>query len=150
MRTMSCIRNYASPDPTLVVRNIRHVLAKGDMGLLTKGAYEFLITHCGFIAHYNHAGFVATYRDGLPAFVDQFLSQHGMGWTTWLDNPRSYLYDVSYKGQMLAEIIQELVPIFQAHAPGIKAADALRREAAALAQLHALAERLGYDLVRRA
>lgn len=48
------VRNYDSPNPTRVVANIRKVLASGGMELLEKGAYDLLITHCGFIAHYDH------------------------------------------------------------------------------------------------
>ena len=144
------VRNYDRPDPARVVANIRQVLAKQNMGLLEKGSYEILITHCSFIAHFDQAGFIATYRDDLPAFVEQFLSLHGMGWGTWLNNPHSYLYDVSYRGKMLADIVRDLIPIFQAYLPGIEVAHALRQEADALAQLHALAGRLGFDLVKKA
>ncbi len=143
------VRNYDSPNPTRVVANFRKVLASGDMQLLEKGAYDFLITHCGFIAHYDQAGFIATYKDDLLSFVHQFLSQMGLGWETWLDNPRSYLYDVSYKGKLLADIIRELIPIFMAYRPAIEAAQKDRTRRIAEGHLRALAEELGYDLVAR-
>ena len=143
------IREYDHPDPTRVVDNIRKVLERGDMALLEKGAYQFLIIHCGFIAHYDHQGFIATYRDDLPSYVHQFLSQHGNGWDTWLTNERSYLYDVSYKGKMLADIIRELIPIFEWHQPAIEAAYADRQKAKAEALLRRLAGDLGYELVKK-
>lgn len=151
MEESKMVRNYDTPDPARVVANIRQVLAQQNMSLLEKGAYEFLITHCGFIAHFDQAGFIATYKDDLPALVEQFLSGHGlgMGWDTWLSNPRSYLYDVSYRGKLLADIIRDLVPIFQAYAPALRAAHALHQNMEAEAQLHALAKRLGYDLVKQ-
>lgn len=141
------VRNYDRPDPGRVVTNLRKVLASGDMTLLQKGSYQFLITHCGFIAHYNQRGFIDTYRGDLPAFVATFLGQMGFGWDTFLENPSSYLYDVSYKGRMLADIIRELVPIFQAFQPVIAAAHADRQRRQSEAALRALADELGYTLV---
>ncbi|MFH1141302.1 MAG: hypothetical protein V1724_06530 [Chloroflexota bacterium] len=143
------VRNYDKPNPTRVVANIRNVLATGDMELLEKGSYEFLITHCSFIAHYNQQGFIATYKEDLVSFVHQFVSQHGMGWETWLDNPRSYLYDVSYQGKLVADIVREMLPIFHAYKPAIEAAQKDRAHRIAEGHLHALAEELGYDLVKK-
>ena len=144
------VRNYDTPDPKRVVANITKVLATGNMELLEKGSYDLLITHCNFIAHFDQAGFIATYRGDLPAFIEQFLNRYGLGrgWGTWLDNPRSYLYDVSYKGMLLADIIRELIPIFEAYQKGIEAAHVLHKTLEAEAQLRALAKELGYDLVK--
>jgi len=143
------VRNYDKPNPTRVVANIRKVLAVGDMALLERGAYDLLITHCGFIAHYDHQGFIATYKEDLVSFVHQFVSQHGMGWETWLNNPRSYLYDVSYQGKLVADIIRDLLPIFLAYKPAIEAAQKDRAHRIAEGHLRTLAEELGYDLVRK-
>ena len=141
------VRNYDRPDPGRVVANLRRVLAQGDMTLLQRGSYEFLITHCGFIAHYNRAGFIDTYRRDLPRFVSTFLEQMGFGWDAFLDNPRSYLYDVSYKGRMLADIIRELVPIFQMFRPVVEAAHRDQKRKQDEATLHFLAAKLGYTVV---
>ena len=145
----STVRNHDKPDPALVVANIRQVLDKQNMALLQKGSYEFLITHTGFIAHYDQQGFIETFQDDLPSFVHQFLSQGGMGWSTWLNDKASFLYDVSYRGKLLADIIQELIPSFQAYEPAIKSAHALLRESGELSRLQAMADRLGYNLVKR-
>ncbi|MDP2661319.1 MAG: hypothetical protein Q8R28_11390 [Dehalococcoidia bacterium] len=143
------MRNYDTPDPARVVSNITRVLASGDMTLLEKGAYNFLITHCGFIAHYDHGGFIATYREDMVSFAHLFLWQMGEGWDSLLENPNSYLYDVSYKGKPLADIIRELIPVFRAYQPIIEAAQQDRAHRLAEAHLHALAEDLGYDLVKK-
>ena len=140
------VRNYDSPDPKRVVTNLRRVLEARDMRLLEKGSYQFVITHCGFIAHYDHGGFVATYQDDLPALVDGFLSQLGMGWDTFLDNKKSYLYDVSFKGKLLTDIIRELLPIFQSYAPAIQLAHQTAQRARRIAAMKALAQELGYTV----
>ena len=143
------VRNYDSPNPARVVANIRKVLAEQNMTLLEHGYYQFLIGHCGFIAHYDQGGFIATYRDALPAFVAQFLDQGLIGgWDNYLQNPRTYLYDVSYKGRLLADIIRELIPIFEAYRPAIEAAHALHRKMDAEATMRALAQKLGYEVVK--
>ena len=146
---MPQVRNYDTPDPKRVVANITKVLATGNMKILEKGSYDLLITHCGFIAHYNQSGFIATYKDDMVSFVYQFLSQHGMGWDAWLEDPHSYLYDVSYRGRLLADIIRELIPIFKAYQPVIEADQKARARRNAEAQLRALAARLRYDLVKQ-
>lgn len=143
------VRNYDTPDPVRVVGNIKKVLETGQMTLLQKGAYTFLITHCGFIAHYDQNGFIETYRGDMPRFVNSFLTQHGSGWESWINNRGSYLYDVSYRGKLLAEIIQELIPIFTWQQPAIEAAHNDQRQLVAVARLRALAEELGYDLTKK-
>ena len=144
------VRDYASPDPAGVVRSCRAVLSTGDMQELTKGAYQFLTTHCGFIAHYDHAGFISTYQHDLPSFVDLFLSPMGLGWDVWLDNPKSYLYDVRYKGRFLADIVRELIPLFQAFRPAVLAAHEDSERAHKMGLLRWLADDLGYTVVTKA
>ena len=143
------VRDYASPDPRSVVSNIRKVLDTQDMSYLSKGAYAFLITHCGFIAHYNQTGFIETYKGDMAGFVDGFLSQMGMGWDVWLNNPRSYLYDTSYKGKLVADIVRELVLLFTASRERIVATQTERVYNEAEQHLRAMAEKLGYNLVKR-
>jgi len=142
-------RNYDTPNPARVVANIREVLATGNMEALEKGSYNFLTTHCGFIAHCDQQGFIATYKDDLVSFVHQFLSQMGGGWKIYLDNPGSYLYDVSYRGKLLADIVRELLPIFHAYQPAIEAHQKERARRVAEGHLRILAEELGYDLMKK-
>ena len=141
------VRNYQSPDPARVIENLTKILSAGDMTLLEKGSYDFIITHCGFIAHYNRPGFIEEYRADMAQFVDGFLTHMGFGWDTFLDNRKSYLYLTTYKGRLLSDIIRELIPIFQEYKPAIDAAHHGRKKARHLARLHVLAEELGYDLV---
>ena len=44
-------------------RNIREVFRTGDIGKLTKGTYQFITLHMGFIAHYDLYGFQCVYAD---------------------------------------------------------------------------------------
>jgi len=50
-------------------KNVRQVINRCDMELLSKESYDFLMMHCGFIAHYNHLGFVDHYRGKMSEFV---------------------------------------------------------------------------------
>jgi hypothetical protein len=141
------VRNYDSPDPKAVVQNLDMVLRELDMTKLSKKAYQFLTTHCGFIAHYDHAGFIATYREDLPSFIDEFLSQLGAGWDTWLNNSKSHLYDVSYRGVLLAYIVRQLIPLFVGARERAQVMHDTRIGAQKYAMLESLAEELGYTVV---
>jgi hypothetical protein len=143
------VRDYDKPDFRKVIRSIEKVLQNHDIDQLTRPAYQFVITHCGFIAHYDHDGFKDTYRRNLDVFVGSFLGQRGRGWDVWLDNRGSYLYDVSYRGVMLADIIRELRTIFAQWAPMVKAEEASRRRVAQEKHLASLAAELGYELVKK-
>lgn len=141
------VRNYDTPDPARVVANIKKVLATRNMELLSRGSYELLITHCGFIAHYDHAGFISTYKDDMVGFVGYFLEQNM--WERYLANHSSYLYDVSYKGKILADIVRELIAVFKEYQPAVEAAQRDRKHNDAERQLLFLAESLGYKLVKK-
>ena len=153
------VRNYPNPDPKAVLRNIADVLANQDMGRLQRPAYQILITHCGFIAHYDLNGFKAEYRDRLDDFVEFFLQGGEVGlidgitgmpidqWQVNLDNPRSYLYDVSYRGVMLHEIVRDLLALFQRYRQGIEWGAEAKRKVQKLAVLNRLADELGYICV---
>ena len=138
------VREYDRPNPKTVLQNIKRVLESQDIGLLQDPAYRILITHCGFIAHYDLNGFKATYRDHLDDFVQAFLSQMGFGWETFLENKGSYLYDTSYQGVMLADLVRDLITLFKLHQPGIAWASQARRQATRVAALLREAEALGY------
>ncbi len=143
------VRNYDKPAPARVVGNIHKVLLTKDLTLLEKDSYKFLITYCDYIAHYDYAGFIATWKDDMAGFVSQFLSTDGKGWDTRLNNPNSYIYGVSYKGKQLADIIRELVPIFTLFQPAIEAAQIERWHQEAEGHLRVLAACFGYDLVKK-
>lgn len=140
------VRNYDNPDPKAVLRNVAGVLKNQDMGLLHEPAYRFLITHCGFIAHYDLAGFKATYRDHLDGFVQEFLEQGLGSWEVYLNNSSSYLYDTSYRGVMLHEIVRDLLSIFQRYQDQTNTVAEARRRAQKVATLNRLAGELGYTV----
>ena len=56
---------------------------------------------------------------------------------------------MSYRGKLLAEIIQELIPIFTWQQPAIVSAHSDRERTEAEARLRILAEELGYDLTKK-
>jgi hypothetical protein len=58
-----------------VIKNFQEVIETKDIGGMTKELYEFLILHCGFIAHYDIHGFKATYKspqDFAGVFIRHF------------------------------------------------------------------------------
>ena len=62
-----------------VVKNFQEIIENKDIGRMTKELYEFLILHCGFIAHYDIHGFKATYkspRDFAEVFIRHFDGEH--------------------------------------------------------------------------
>jgi hypothetical protein len=62
-----------------VVRNFRRVIEARDINLMKPKLYDFLIMHCGFIAHFNIDGFKTTYRrpnDFAEVFIRHFDREH--------------------------------------------------------------------------
>lgn len=51
------------PNTKIIVGDIDKVLRTGKIGYLRKSAYEFIIFHMGFIAHYSLDGFKEHYKD---------------------------------------------------------------------------------------
>ncbi len=158
---MRQVRNYDTPDPTAAVKSIAAVLVSQDIEQLSRGAYYLLTLHCGFIAHFNHEGFKAEYRDRLDDLVEFFL-QGGEArlidgltglpidqWRNHLANPRSYLYDVSYRGVMLADIVRQLIELFRNYEARVRLVAEERRRSEKRAALFRLADELGYQVVER-
>ena len=150
------VREYDSPNPKTVLQNVKRVLENQDIDLLQTPAYRILITHCGFIAHYNLEGFRATYKDHLDDFVESFLrggevryvdgltGQPIAHWKNYLANRSSYLYDTSYQGVMLADLVRDLITLFKLHQAGIAWASQAKRRARRVANLEREAAALGY------
>jgi len=46
-----------------IIRSVEAVLKSGNINKLTKDAYNFVMNISGFIAHYNHQGFMAEYQN---------------------------------------------------------------------------------------
>ena len=62
-----------------VIKNFQEVIETREIGRMTKELYEFLILHCGFIAHYDINGFKATYKspqDFAEVFIRHFDREH--------------------------------------------------------------------------
>ena len=62
-----------------VVRCFKRVIESRDINKMTKELYEFLILHCGFIAHYNIHGFKSTYsppNEFADVFIRHFDKDH--------------------------------------------------------------------------
>ena len=62
-----------------VVRNFREVVEAKDVSLMQSELYQFLILHCGFIAHFNINGFKAAYshpKDFAGVFIRHFDRGH--------------------------------------------------------------------------
>jgi hypothetical protein len=62
-----------------LIKNFQEVIETKDIGRMRKELYEFLILHCGFIAHYDINGFKATYkspRDFADVFIRHFDREH--------------------------------------------------------------------------
>ncbi len=52
-----------------IVRNVQSVFRNGNIRMLNKGAYDFIILHMGFIAHYSLGGFQQAYGGNLADFA---------------------------------------------------------------------------------
>lgn len=57
-----------------IVNNVKKVIKKRDMSLLSKAAYNFIILEMGFIAHYDRFGFIGIYQNNLSSFVTNLLT----------------------------------------------------------------------------
>ena len=53
---------YTDRQKTLIVNNL--ILACQDISKLNKTGYQFISCASGFIAHYNHSGFICAYNSG--------------------------------------------------------------------------------------
>lgn len=51
-----------------IEKSIESIFKTGDMVKLTKDAYKFVMGESGFIAHYNHNGFIAEYQNDIDRF----------------------------------------------------------------------------------
>jgi hypothetical protein len=101
-----------------VTKNFQEVIETKDTGRMTKELYEFLILHCGFIAHFDINGFKATYRspqDFAGVFIRHFDREHPYY------NGVYACHEAPYKntGMTKAEIKREFEKIVNLHNEGI-------------------------------
>jgi hypothetical protein len=112
-----------------VIKNFQEVIETKDISRMTKELYEFLILHCGFIAHYDINGFKATYRsrqDFAGVFIRHFDREHPYY------NGAYACHETPYKntGMTKAEIKKEFEKIANLHKESIAhwAKEELRKE----------------------
>lgn len=65
--------NWPAQDTKNIVASVRRVFEKRNIEQLSKKAYEHIIGHMGFIAHYSRGGFMDVYGD-LAGFAEKLLT----------------------------------------------------------------------------
>ena len=96
---------YTERQKTMIVNNV--IKAVKDPAKLSKQAYKYLYLCSGFIAHYNHAGFIGHYRwNNLGADIVQFADWNE--WRNFTPNDRDYEYYKS-KADIYNRIINSLI-----------------------------------------
>ncbi len=66
-------KNWKPQNTKGILNSVRKILEFGDIRHLTKDAYEHIILHMGFIAHFSRDGFVDTYRN-VALFAEKLLT----------------------------------------------------------------------------
>ena len=112
-----------------VIKNFQEVIETKDIGRMTKELYEFLILHCGFIAHYDINGFKATYRspqDFAGVFISHFDREHSYYSGVYACHAAPY----RNTGMTKAEVKREFEKIVNLYKEGIAhwAREELRKE----------------------
>lgn len=57
-----------------ITGSFKKTINKCDIDHLTKDAYKFATLYFGFIAHYNHNGFMETYRNDMNSYIEQIAN----------------------------------------------------------------------------
>ena len=95
---------YTERQNSMIVSNVLKALDNPDK--LSKQAYKYLYLCAGFIAHYNHYGFISYYRqNSLKADILRF--QRLNQWRNFTPNDRDYEYYKS-KADIYNRIIQSM------------------------------------------
>lgn len=95
---------YTERQKTMIVNNV--VKAVKDAAKLSKQAYKYLYLCSGFIAHYDHAGFIGYYRrNSLVNDIVKFADWNE--WRNFTPNDRDYEYYKS-KADIYNRIINSL------------------------------------------
>ena len=88
----------------MIVSNVLKALDNPDK--LSKQAYKYLYLCAGFIAHYDHMGFISYYRrNSLKADIVRFRDWNQ--WRNFAPNDRDYQYYKS-KADIYNRIIQSI------------------------------------------
>lgn len=95
---------YTARQNSMIVSNVLKALDNPDK--LSKQAYKYLYLCAGFIAHYNHQGFISYYRqNSLKADILRFQGLNQ--WRNFTPNDRDYQYYKS-KADIYNRIIQSM------------------------------------------
>lgn len=80
---------------TLIVNNL--VKACKDINQLNRTGYNFISQACGFIAHYDLHGFIASYEYGVKLKNAILNNQRSNQWGNFREGERDYDYYMSKK-----------------------------------------------------
>lgn len=147
---MQDVQFMTAAEKEKVLRDWERFLKSGlSWDNFTKDLYNHLTQHCSFIAHYDRAGFFATYfesGDGKSNFLSQF-DQHNAGangipdsveyWGTW------------WCGGDYEDINREMISIATNYIPQLLLGAVDEQRDSDLAQARMLLERHGYTLSER-
>ena len=98
------ITPYTERQKSMIVSNV--IKAVKDPAKLSKQAYKYLYLCAGFIAHYDHGGFIAYYqRNSLKADILRFRDSNQ--WKNFTPHDRDYQYYKS-KADIYKRIIQSI------------------------------------------
>jgi len=80
-----------------IVKSVVSTIKKGNIELLTKKAYNFVMLASGFIAHYNHQGFKYYYEDTKNLRDDLLHCQSSNQWDNFSQGHVDYEYMMQKK-----------------------------------------------------
>lgn len=98
---------YTENQRVRIVNNIVKA-ANGDINKLSKQAYNFLYLASGFIAHYNHYGFMAYYDEPNKLKRDILANRRFNQWLNFRPGERDYDYYMS-KADIYNRICDQLI-----------------------------------------
>lgn len=81
----------------LIVASVRKVFQTGDIGYLTKQAYNFIMLSNGFIAHYNLYGFIEEYRNIENLRRNILTNRQNNQWNNFSSFDENYSYMMQKK-----------------------------------------------------
>lgn len=84
------LKPYTARQSTMIVNNV--VKACKDPSKLSKQAYKYLYLCSGFIAHYNHGGFIGYYSREGKLREDILRFKDSNQWTNFKPEDRDYYY----------------------------------------------------------
>jgi hypothetical protein len=84
------IKPYTERQQTMIVNNVAKALS--DPSKLSKQAYNYLYLCSGFIAHYDHKGFMSYYTREGNLRRDIMANSNANQWKNFTPNDRDYHY----------------------------------------------------------